>query len=324
MPKESDPAPSAPRVSLDQWRALVAVVDSGSHAAAAATLHKSQSAITYAIQQLEAQLGVEAFTLQGRKAVLTPIGAMLYRRGRALLDEASGVERAARAVSAGWEPQIRLAVEIVFPTWLLLACLDRFGEESPDTRIEVIESVLGGTREALLRGEADLAITPDVPPGFLGDALQRFRVVAVAHPDHPLHRLERALSRADLARHRHIVVRDSGSQRTERALTVDVNRRWTVSSMATSIQAVRSGYGFAWLPEDKIRDDLADGMLKPLPLRAGRERFGEFYLVLADPEAAGPGTLRLAALIRDHVGAELSAPPAQAPVRSPASDRVRA
>ena len=127
----SDLCQTCPAVTLEQWRALVAVVDAGGYAQAAEALHKSQSAVTYAVQKLESQLGVKAFEIEGRKAVLTPTGALLYRRARALLDEAGSAERAARALSAGWEAQIRLAVEILFPTWLLLQCLDRFGAESP-------------------------------------------------------------------------------------------------------------------------------------------------------------------------------------------------
>ena len=74
--------------------------------------------------------------------------------------------------------------------------------------------------------------------------------------------------------------------------------------MATSIHAARMGYGFAWFPEDKIRDELAAGTLKPLPLREGGERFGELYLIVADRDAAGPGTLRLAEIIREAVATE--------------------
>ena len=61
-----------PTISLEQWRALVAVVDEGGYAAAAEGIHKSQSAVTYAVQQVEKLLGVKAFRLEGRKAVLTP------------------------------------------------------------------------------------------------------------------------------------------------------------------------------------------------------------------------------------------------------------
>jgi DNA-binding transcriptional LysR family regulator len=294
----------APHVTLEQWRSLVAVVDAGGYAQAAELLHKSQSALTYAVQKLESQLEVKAFEIRGRKAVLTPTGQLLYRRARALIEEAEGVERAARAISAGWEAQIGLAVEILFPTWLLLECLDRFGVESPHTRIELIESVLGGTGEALTQGLADIAIGPQVPPGFSGEALLRFRGVLVAHPQHPLHRLGRKVTLRDLRAHRHVVVRDTGSRRDLRAVSVEVDRRWTVSNMSTSIQAVRMGYGFAWFPEDKIRDELRSGALEPLPMREGSVRFGDFYLILADPDGAGPGTRRLAAIIREGVAGE--------------------
>jgi DNA-binding transcriptional LysR family regulator len=256
------------------------------------------------MQKLESQLDVKAFEIQGRKAVLTPTGQLLYRRARALIDEAAGVERAAHALSAGWEAEIRIVVEILFPTWLLLECLDRFGAECPQARIEVIESVLGGTGEALLQGQADLAISPRIPPGFAGDALMRLRAIAVAHRDHPLHRLERKLTLRDLRAHRHLVVRDTGSRRDPRAVSVEVDRRWTVSNMSTSIQAARMGFGFAWFPEDMVRDELRSGVLKPLPMREGAERFGDLYLILADPEGAGPGTRRLAEIIREGVARE--------------------
>ena len=177
-----------PRISFEQWRCLLAVVDSGGYAQAAAALHKSQSAVTYGVQKLETLLGVKAFEIQGRKAHLTPSGSVLYRRAKALLDEASALEGAAGQLAAGWEPELRLAVEIVFPTWLLLDCFAQFGAEQPQIRIELYESVLGGTEEALLQRRVDLAIGSRIPPGFAGDPLMRIRFVAMAHPQHPLHR----------------------------------------------------------------------------------------------------------------------------------------
>ncbi|MEQ8860670.1 MAG: LysR family transcriptional regulator [Pseudomonadales bacterium] len=293
-----------PHVSLEQWRALVAVVDAGGYAQAAAALHKSQSAVTYAVQKIESQLGVAAFTIEGRRAVLTATGQMLYRRGRALVEEAAELERAARTLSAGWEAEIWLAVEVLFPSWLLLDCLARFGAESPDTRVEVLESVLGGAGEALLSGQADVAITPHVPPGFLGDPIMRVRMLAVAHPDHPLHGLGRPVTERDLRGHRHLVVRDTASTRDRRTTTVEVNQRWTLSNMSTSIQAASRGYGFAWLPEERIRRELDQGLLAPLALREGAERLLELYLAVADADFIGPGVQRLARILRDGVSRE--------------------
>src|SRR5262245_2908260 len=297
---------NVPHITLEQWRALIAVVDSGGYAQAAEGLHKSQSAVTYAVQKLQSVLGVKAFEIKGRKAVLTPTGQLLYRRARALLEDAGGLEHAARRLSAGWEPEIRVAMELIFPTWLMLKCLDRFGAESPHTRIELVESVLGGTQEALLKGEADLAIVNSVPTGFSGEPLMRLRFVLAAHPDHPLHSLGHPVTMQDLRAHRQLVVREPGSQRATPP-SLEAMQRWTVSNMSTSIIAARSGYGFAWLPEDKIRDELAQGLLKPVEARDGGERFAQLYLVFADRDAAGPGTVRLAETIRELVRSECTA-----------------
>src|SRR5580658_4297061 len=175
-----------PRISLEQWRALLAVVDAGGYAQAAESLHKSQSAVTYAVQKMESLLGVKIFEVVGRKAHLTPTGEVLYRRAKALLEEASALEAAAGSLAAGWESELRLAVEIVFPTWLLLQCFARFAEEQPQMRIELYESVLSGTEEALLQRKVDLAICSQIPPGFAGDPLMRLHFIAMAHPEHPL------------------------------------------------------------------------------------------------------------------------------------------
>src|SRR5687768_3510369 len=134
------------KVSLEQWAALVSVVESGGYAKAGERLHKSQSTLTYAIQKLEDVLGVKAFEIRGR-----------------------------------------MAVEIVFPTWLLLECMAEFGRERPETRIELHETVLGGNEEMLAQRKVDLAIGPVVPPGFLGDALMRVELICLAAPSHPLH-----------------------------------------------------------------------------------------------------------------------------------------
>jgi DNA-binding transcriptional LysR family regulator len=255
------------------------------------------------VQKLESLLGVKAFEIKGRKAALTQTGDLLYRRAKVLLDEAAGLEKVAKSASAGWEPEIGIAAEIVFPAWLLLKCFERLGEESPHTRIELIESVLAGTNEALLEGRADLAITVQVPQGFAGAALMPLRMILAAHPEHPLHKLGRALTMRDLRAHRQLVVRETDARRASKS-SVETAQRWTVSHMSTSIFAASMGYGFGWFPEERIRGELQAGKLKPLPLREGNERVGQLYLVYADRENAGPGTLRLAQIIEEMTNTE--------------------
>jgi DNA-binding transcriptional LysR family regulator len=291
---------SPPRTTLDQWAALVAVVEAGGYAAASERLHRTQSTVTYTIKKLEEQLGLKAFELRGRRAVLTSAGQVLYRRGKALLDDATRIERAAGSLARGWEPELKLAIDIVFPTWLLLRAMARFGDERPDVRIELIESVLGGTEDALVEGRVDFVIGSQVPPGFMGDALMQVRFVCAAAPKHPLHRLGRPLTLDDLREHRHLVVRDSGARRTRTGGWIN-ERRWTVSHKATSIRAACMGLGFAWYAEESIRQELESGSLVRLPLVEGAERYVTLYLVYADRAAAGPGVRRLVEILGEEV-----------------------
>ena len=175
------------KITLDQWQALLAVVDEGGYAAAAQALGKSQSAVSYAVQKIESELGVRAFTLEGRRARLTEIGNLLYRQAKALVEEAGRLEKTAIRFGRGWEPLVRVTADGLFPHQYVLAALVELAGESPLTRVEFQVTVLSGSEEALLRRLADIVISGRVPPGFTGDHLLRVRFVAVAAVDHPLH-----------------------------------------------------------------------------------------------------------------------------------------
>lgn len=156
------------------------------------------------------------------------------------------------------------------------------------------------TTDALLKGEVDLVISPQPPPGFFSELLMCVRLVAVAHVNHPLHQSRSLLTRKDLNSHRHIVVRDSGVQRDRRSVSVEVNQRWTLSQLSTSIQAVMMGFGFAWLPEGFISDELTSGVLKPLRMKGGTIDV-PLYITVVDPDSIGPAAQHLLNIIRETV-----------------------
>src|SRR5690606_41118712 len=103
--------------------------------------------------------------------------------------------------------------------------------------------------------------------------------VAVAHPDHPLHALQRVLTREDLTRHMQIVVRDSGTLRPRDEGWLGAPERWTVTSMATSLAMLEAGLGYAWLPRHMLQRQLQAGSLWPLPLEQGQTRRVSLYLI---------------------------------------------
>lgn len=288
----------APRVTLDQWRTLQAVVDHGGFAQAAQALHRSQSSVSYTVGRMQEQLGVPLLRIDGRKAVLTDAGAVLLRRSRQLVKQASQLEDLAQHMEQGWEAEVRLVVDAAYPNARLVQALSAFMPQSRGCRVRLREEVLSGVEEVLLEGLADLAISGFSIPGYLGAEMSRVEFVAVAHPDHALHGMNRPLTFQDLENQLQVVIRDSGRQQPRDVGWLGSEQRWTVGSLATAASFVSSGLGFAWLPRHMIGRELREGSLKPLPLEQGGSRQPAFYLYSSKEKPLGPATQILVELLR--------------------------
>ncbi len=284
-----------PRTTLEQWRALQAVVDHNGYAQAAQYLHRSQSTISYAIDKLETQLGVELLVINGRKAELTDQGRALLQRARHLLDDAATIEAFAQSLEQGWEAEIRLVVDAAFPDRLLMQALQGFHPLSRGSQVRLTQVVMSGADDALEQDRADLVITGTLPAGYLGELLTEIEFVAVAHPDHRLHQLGRELTLADLQSELHVVISDSGIRKQRDAGFLPSELQWTVTHLNSAVEAVMAGLGFSWLPTHHIRPALDQGLLRPLPLQQGRCYRSHLYLVYGCSAEPGPATRELAA-----------------------------
>lgn len=292
-----------PRISLEQWAAFKAVVDEGSFARAADALNKSQSSISYAISRLNEQLPAPVLELSGRKAVLTPDGEVMYRRAAQLLLQAQAAEDTAGLLASGTEPEVVIAVDGLLEPGHLIAVLDRFSSLYPMTRLRMLETQLSGTVEALLEKKADIVLGNQVPVGHMGVPLKVVRMIAVAHPDHPLFDIpaDSGINDFELRSWRQVVLRDSGTKREQDAGWLGSEQRWTVSHFTTSLKVLRAGLAFAFMPYDWVQDDLKNGTLKPLPLSMGAERQLPIYMMMsACGDSIGPATSALAAMLKEH------------------------
>jgi DNA-binding transcriptional LysR family regulator len=276
------------KTSLEQWAVLAAVVDYGGFSQAATALHRSQSAVSYAVARLQEALDVPLLVLEGRKAVLTGHGQVLLKRARALLTDLGNLELLARTLHQGWEPELRLVVDAAFPRDRLLSIVAELQRLCPNTQMKLSDAVLSGAEDAILDGTADVVVTTRVPSGHLGDWLLDVTFVAVARSDHPLFNVDHALMPTDLVRHVQVVVRDSGIRHPRDEGWLGSDLRCTVSSLEASLATVEAGLAYAWLPEHLVRGVLEGGTLRPLPLAAGAARNSPLYLVLVRPDLAGP------------------------------------
>ncbi|MDH5232914.1 MAG: LysR family transcriptional regulator [Gammaproteobacteria bacterium] len=281
-----------PRISLEQWQVLAAVVEQGSFAKAADVLNKSQSAVSYAIARMEQQLPTPALRLEGRKAVLTDAGELLYRRALQLISFANDIEQTAQRLAQGWETQIAIAVESIVPIDPVLKAMQRFGEYAPQTRVMLLETTLSGTDEALLEQRVDMMISPSTPPGFLATPIGDICMLPVAAANHSLAQASTLLSEEDLRQARQIVIRDSGQKRSQDKGWLGAEQRFTVSHVHTMIKALQAGLGFAFAPLPLVNDLLNDGTLKQLNLGTNIERKLPIYLTVAKPDQLGPAGKR--------------------------------
>jgi DNA-binding transcriptional LysR family regulator len=289
-----------PKTSAEQWAVLSTVVEQGSYAKAAAVLHRSQPAVSYAIANLQESLGVKLLEIQGRRAVLTAHGGTLLKRARAVLRDLAAVEGYAQVLKRGWEPELRLVVDAAFPRPRLLSIVQEVRATCADTQIQLEDAVLSGAEEAILDESADVVVSTIVPPGALGSWLMDVVFVAVASARHPLSQLAQ-ITTGDLERHTQSVVRDSGRRNPRDSGWLGGSTRCTVTSVEASLALVRAGIAYAWLPAHLVVGDIGAGDLRALPLATGGTRKLPLYLVLVRPALAGPAAHAVMESFQRHV-----------------------
>src|SRR6185312_1312326 len=128
---------SLAKTTLEQWAVLAAVINKGGFAQAAESLHRSQSAVSYAVARLQEALDVPLLAIEGRKAVLTSHGQVLLKRARPLLQDLAALESLARQLKQGWESELRLVVDAAFPRERLLRIIAELQRLCPETQLQL-------------------------------------------------------------------------------------------------------------------------------------------------------------------------------------------
>ena len=284
------------KISLEQWNTLIAIVEQGGYRAAAEHLDKSQSTLSYSISRLEDELGVRVFSLQGRKAALTTAGRALYQRAIGLVEEAKLMENLADSYREGAQISISIAKDSLFPSDIVLRALEVFYQQHPSTHIEWFDTVLTGTQDAILKHQRDLVLTGHVPQGVSGTPLFKVKMIAVAHPSHPLNQCDCVIQDHQLSHHRQIVIRDSGAERADIGW-LQSHKRITVSDFKTCFELIKCGVGFSWVPEYMLSEAQAKGEAKAVTFEAERSHQVPMYLVNTRGRKALPLVTALADIL---------------------------
>ena len=146
----------APNLDMDCLRTFVAIIQSGSFAAASVRIGRTQSAVSLQIRRLETQLGVSVFHKAGRRMVLSPEGERLLPTAQRILQLNDSI--VGEFASPSLSGEVSLGSIQDFSDTILSEILSRFDRAYPKVRIVVKVDRTGVLAQAIERSDLDLAI----------------------------------------------------------------------------------------------------------------------------------------------------------------------
>ena len=175
-------------VSLQQFRALAAIAQTGSFTLAADALQLTQPAVSHLIKRMEQQLG-QPLVVRGRRIRLTDAGQMMAdtaQRALRMIDESV---HACRSQAQLQEGRVVVAVGHLTAGALLPAWLTRFSAAHPQLVATLHDSNAAQMVAQVLSREADLALGSDIVQTHSELATERLfseRMALFLRHDHPL------------------------------------------------------------------------------------------------------------------------------------------
>lgn len=277
--------------TLDQFQVFLAVVEKGSFSAAARTLNRGQSVVSYTIANLETQLGVILFCRAGtRRPQLTEAGRSVLADARRLVGDLDLLRARVKALHDGLEAELSVAISAIVPSHILVDGLRAFRNQYSTVALNVTVGTLGIVMDAVIHGRAVVGFGGAMSTGnpqIVSERIGHSAMVPVAAPDHPLGILGRAISHADVRDETQLVVSDASGLTKGRDFNVFSLNTWRVNDNATKHLFIRGGLGWGGLPEYLVREDIAARRLIQLQFPAFDQ--GEYPIHAIHNVANPPG-----------------------------------
>lgn len=260
------------RYSPEALTAFVEAVDSGSFSAAARRLRKSQSTISTAIANLEADLGVTLFDRATRQPTLTPQGEQVLSYVKAILAASERLDELAVSLSGETEPRLTFVLSDTLHPDVLEDLLVQFDRRFPHTEFECLigedEDVIDLLQKS--RAQVGLIEARERYPTDIGSTrlpLQTAMGIYVA-PDHPLAGQGKVVW-DELRSWRELRLSTFLASATEPA----AGQVWSAPNYLLLLSMAVQGFGWCILPCALVAEFAPQGGLVALDIPGWRGRF---------------------------------------------------
>ena len=252
-------------LTLDQIQIFLAVVDEGSFSKAAKKLNRAQSAVTYGVQKLEAQIDMPLFDRTAYRPTLTEAGHTLLLRARRIAEEANAFRDSARSLASGLEAELTIVLDSMFPMPPLVEALKAFTKSFPTVLPRVYVQPLGAATELLLDGTCMIGLLQFIFTDIA--VLKRFHLLAVdlipvVAPNHPLAAFDGLIETHVLQQYVQLVLADRSAMTAGRDYGVLSGQTWRLADLGVKHSMLLAGLGWGNMPAHLVEDDIARGHLK--------------------------------------------------------------
>lgn len=261
-------------VTLDQIRTFIAAAEEGSFSAAGRKINRAQSVVSQTIANLELQLGVSLFDRIGRHPRLTAQGRALLRDAHAVADNMDGFKALASALREGLEPEISVAVDVMFPMDGLTRTVGYCRNAFPDTPLRMYVETLGGVIKPVLDRVCRIGIIgtlPSVPDELISEPLCDLPMVTVVSAAHPFAALTRSITAAELATQVQLILTDRTALSDGKSFGIVSPLTWKLADLGAKHEFLKAGFGWGHMPLHLVEQDIVEGRLVKVSI-AGSER----------------------------------------------------
>jgi LysR family carnitine catabolism transcriptional activator len=186
--------------TLNHLRCFVTVAETHSITAAAKRLHRSPSAISMTLSNLEAEFGHRLFESDG-KSRLTPFGSYVFDIASEQINRFTSAMNNVQAYANNSFGRVNIATLPSFASQYLPSLLSSFNKKYPQITIAIRDDNTERINQLVTQGEIDVGIaspTMESNEHVLSQPLITDPIGIICSPDHALAKLERPLTWGDL------------------------------------------------------------------------------------------------------------------------------